>query len=76
MKSPLKNTEPLKERNYPVRKMSVKEGERINIDQYPNFSKSGSVKGMKEMYYGRSAMLVKSGNYIYNVPKKIYEMAY
>jgi len=76
MKSPLKNTEPLKERNYPVRKMSIKEGERINIDKYPNFSKSGSVKGMKKLYYGKSAMLVKCGNWIYNVPKKIYEMAY
>ena len=55
--------------------MSVKEGERVNIDQYPNFHKSGSIRGMKNMYYGKNALLVKSGNYIYKVPKKIYDMA-
>ncbi len=76
MRNPLKDSEPLKERIYPVRKMSVKEGEKYNLDKYPNFHKSGSIKGMKEMYYGKSSLLVKSGNYIYNVPKKIYDMAY
>ena len=74
--NPLKNTEPIKERNYPVRKMNVKEGKRVNIDQYPNFHKSGSIKGMKEQYYGKSALLVKSGDWIYKVPKKIYDIAY
>ena len=73
----LKGTEPpMEERNYPVRKMSVKEGKRVNINQYPNFHKSGSIRGMKKQYYGKSALLVKSGNYIYKVPKKIYDIAY
>lgn len=54
-------------------KISVKEGELINIDKYPNFHKTGSIKGMKKLYYGENAYLIKCRNYIYNVPKEIYE---
>lgn len=52
--------------------ISVKQGEKINIDQYPNFHKTGSVKGMKEKYYGKDACLIKCGSYIYKVPQDIY----
>ena len=58
-----------------VRKMSLKEGEEFHLGEYPNFHKSGSIKGMKKMYYGKDAYLVKWGNYIYNVPKEIWEKA-
>ena len=30
---------------------------------------------MKEKYYGKNAMLVRCGDYIYNVPQRIYDMA-
>ena len=43
--------------------------------QYPNFSASGSVAGMKEKYYGKDALLVRSGSYIYKVPYDIYARA-
>lgn len=36
----------------------------------PNFHKSGSIKGMKRMYYGTNSLLVKCGSYIYNVTSK------
>ena len=39
----------------------------IDLSGFPNFSKTGSIKGMKKMYYGKDALLVKSGSYIYNV---------
>jgi len=39
----------------------------INIDEFPNFHKSGSIRGMKKLYYGKDSLLVKYGNYIYNV---------
>lgn len=44
---------------------------------FPNFHKSGSIKGMKKLYYGKDALLVKCGNYIYNVSDRpeIYGMA-
>ena len=37
------------------------------VDKFPNFSVTGSIKGMKDKYYGKDALLVKCGSYIYNV---------
>lgn len=39
-------------------------------DQFPNFSKTGSISGMKAKFYGKGALLVKCGSYIYNVTSK------
>lgn len=50
-----------------VRYLPVSEGKRFHIDAFPNFSASGSVKGMKEKYYGKDALLVRCGSYIYCV---------
>ena len=50
-----------------LKKISEQEGRRINISQFPNFDKNGSIKGMKEKYYGKDALLVRCGGYIYNV---------
>ena len=59
-----------------VRYLSVSDGKSCGIEQYPNFHKSGSIKGMKEKFYGKDALLVRCGDYIYNVPKHIYERAH
>lgn len=40
---------------------------KVDLSQFPNFSKTGSIKGMKKLYYGENALLVRSGAYIYNV---------
>ncbi len=37
------------------------------VENFPNFNKTGSIKGMKKLYYGKDALLVKCGDYIYNV---------
>ena len=37
------------------------------LSEYPSFSVTGSIKGMKDKYYGKGALLVKCGAYIYNV---------
>ena len=37
------------------------------LSQFPNFHRSGSIRGMKKMFYGKDALLVKNGSYIYNV---------
>lgn len=37
------------------------------LSEFANFSASGSISGMKKMYYGKYALLVKCGQYIYNV---------
>jgi hypothetical protein len=47
-----------------VKYISVKE---CDLSRFPNFSASGSIKGMKKQYYGKDALLVRSGSFIYNV---------
>lgn len=58
--------------------LSVKDGERLKIDEYPNFHKSGSITGMKRLYYGVNALLVRCGDFIYNVTAapEIYNAAH
>lgn len=57
--------------------LKVSEGKKIGISGFPNFSKTGSIKGMKDKFYGKDALLVRCGSYIYNVTSKpsIYESA-
>ena len=59
-----------------TKQMSVSEGKRYKLSQYPNFHKSGSITGMKKLYYGKNALLVRCGSYIYNVPIGIYNAAH
>lgn len=59
-----------------VRRLKVKDGKILNIEKYPNFSATGSIKGMKDKFYGKDALLVRCGGYIYNVPPEIYYSAY
>ncbi|RKY69343.1 MAG: hypothetical protein DRQ02_01400 [Candidatus Latescibacterota bacterium] len=58
-----------------VKRLKVKEGKKLGIGQYPNFSVTGSVTGMRKRFYGQQALLVRCGSYIYNVPKSIYDQA-
>jgi len=62
-----------------VKYLKVEKGMRLGINKYPSFSVEGSIKGMKEKYYGKDALLVRSGSYIYNVtsnPDIYYNYAY
>lgn len=43
--------------------------ERLRLSDYPNFSASGSIYGMKKRYYGMDALLVRCGSWIYNVSR-------
>lgn len=57
-------------------KANFQRGKAVNISQYPSFSATGSIKGMKEKFYGKDALLVRCGSYIYNVPSEIYYRAH
>lgn len=61
-----------------TRRMTKVQGERVDIHRFPNFHKSGSIYGMKKLYYGQNALLVRCGDYIYNVSSEptIYYQAY
>lgn len=43
-----------------------------DLSKFPNFSANGSIRGMKKLYYGEDALLIKSGGYIYKVTEEIY----
>lgn len=60
-----------------TKRMTTKQGKRCDISRFPNFHKTGSIKGMKRLYYGKEALLVCCGDYIYNVTSepRIYEQA-
>lgn len=61
-----------------VKTLTVDQGTEVGISNFPNFHKSGSIRGMKEKFYGTDALLVRCGSYIYNVTSKpcIYNMAH
>lgn len=53
-----------------VKYLPVSEGKRVGIENFPNFDASGSIRGMKEKYYGKEALLVRCGSCIYNVSSR------
>lgn len=60
-----------------MKKINIEDGQRLNISRLPNFHKSGSIKGVKKLYYGKNALLVKCGDFIYNCTTEpaIYKQA-
>ena len=46
------------------------------LECFANFHKSGSIKGMKKLFYGKNALLVRCGDYIYNVTENIYNLSF
>lgn len=53
--------------------------EKVGISRFPNFHKSGSITGMKSLYYGKNALLIWCGRWIYNVssePEIYYNLAH
>jgi hypothetical protein len=61
---------------YPVKYISKRDYDKYNLGEFPNFSSSGNIAGMKQRY-GQDAKLVKCGAYIYNVSSEpdIYDYA-
>lgn len=55
-----------------VKTLSVNHPIAKKLGYFPNFHKSGSIRGMKKLYYGKNALLVKCGEYIYNVTSDPY----
>lgn len=60
-----------------TKKMTVEEGKRCGISRFPNFHRSGSIRGMKDKYWGHNCLLVKCGSFVYNVTSEpsIYNQA-
>ena len=58
-----------------TRYLKPSEGKKIGIEDFPNFSASGNIRGMKKLFYGKNALLVRCGNYIYHVSNDVYFLA-
>ena len=50
-----------------TKRTPIKNYDLLGLENYPNFHKSGSIKGMKNLYYGKDAKLIQCGNFIFNV---------
>lgn len=59
-----------------VKYMNKEQKKQYNLSRYPNFLATGSIEGMKRLYYGMDALLVRSGSWIYHVPKSVYDAAH
>lgn len=49
------------------------------MNRFPNFHRSGSICGMKREFYGKDALLVRCGSYVYDVssePSIYYGLAH
>ena len=58
---------------YIMKTLTVKKTDlQHDLSVFPNFSASGSIKGMKDKYYGKNALLIRSGAYVYKVTEEIY----
>lgn len=53
-----------------VRTVRVADAKALGLERFPCFHCSGSIAGMKSVYYGKDALLVRCGSYIYNVSSK------
>lgn len=60
-----------------VRRMTIEQGKNVGISRFPSFHKTGSVRGMKKLYYGDRCLIVRCGSYYYNVSAEpeIYHLA-
>lgn len=59
-----------------VKYMCKDQAERVHLNDYPSFGPNGNVAGMKKKYYGKDALLVRCGAYVYHVPANIYAQAH
>ena len=50
-----------------VKTVYLEDKDWLSLSGFPNFHITGSIRGMKRMFYGKDALLVRCGQYIYNV---------
>ena len=57
----------------------TRDAERVGISRFPNFHRTENITGMKQLYYGKAALLVRCGSCIYKVssePEIYYNIAH
>ena len=61
-----------KKTKYVTKKQLEEKG--IDLSVFPNFNRSGSIIGMRKQYYGKDALLIIHGSYIYHVTEEIFNL--
>lgn len=61
---------------YRTKTMTISEGKKHNLSQYPNAGPYCNITGMKNKYWGIDALCIKCGVYVYKVPREIYDLAH
>ena len=51
-------------------------GERLNLELFPSAGPYPNITGMKNLCWGKDALCVKCGAYVYKVDKSTYDRAY
>ena len=56
-----------------MRTLSVKKQDaKHDFSIFPNFAANGSIAGMKKLYYGKDALLIRFRGHIYKVTEEVY----
>lgn len=45
----------------------------LNLSNYPNAGPNPCIAGMRNLYWGKDAYVIKSGKYAYKVSQEIFE---
>lgn len=53
----------------------VKDYDRLGLDKFPNAGPNPNIGGMKRLYWGKDALCVRCGRYVYNVDQETYKKA-
>lgn len=53
-----------------VKTIYIKDKQRLRLSNFPSFSATGSIAGMKKLFYGKDSLLVRCGSWIYNVTSR------
>jgi len=52
---------------YPTRYLSVKNPHATKLESFPSAGPNPKITGMRNFFWGKDAMLIKSGQYVYDV---------
>lgn len=52
--------------------MTKENAKKHDLSRFPNAGPGASISGMKKQFWGENALVIKSGQYIYNVDSSVY----
>ena len=56
--------------------VSTKYHDPLNLSKFPSTGRYGNISGMRNLYWGKDAYIIKCGAYAYKVNQETFERAY